>query len=178
MAITAPTPITIPSMVRNERSLFARRESSATWMVSPICIRGFMSAPSAACAAASAPTTASARDPGHAAAHALANAALGLSPVRLRLGDAEKHDLFTLFQTIQHLRVVEVAQAQPHDPGLEPALGLHERDLRATRAPCASASAGASTAAKAAATPAATPAPAETARRVTGALAAHGAPPR
>src|SRR4051812_14527490 len=38
-AITAPTPITTPSIVRNERSLFALKAPSATPIVSPRSIR-------------------------------------------------------------------------------------------------------------------------------------------
>src|SRR5512144_3187002 len=89
IAITAETPITMPSMVRNERSLLARSASSATAKVSKIG----MSASSAAGAAAAA---AGAADAARHAAHALADVGLGLAARRLRLRDPEQHDLLAL----------------------------------------------------------------------------------
>src|SRR5437667_9909086 len=40
IVMTAPTPMMIPSMVRNDRSLFARIACSATWKISPRSILG------------------------------------------------------------------------------------------------------------------------------------------
>src|SRR5258705_4370155 len=131
MAITAPTPITIPSMVRNERSLFERSDSSATLTVSSSCILGPATAtPSSAGAAAPTPGAGNAR---HSASHPLTDAALRLCPGRLRFRHAQEHDLFAELHPIDHLRVIEVAEPEAHDPRLEPPLGLHERDLRAAR---------------------------------------------
>ncbi len=67
IAITAETPMTIPSMVRKERSRLALRASSATVMVSAKC----MSAPSPARPGATAAATGGPRAPGQTAPHAL-----------------------------------------------------------------------------------------------------------
>src|SRR5947208_9645457 len=40
IVMTAPTPMMIPSIVRNDRSLFARIACSATWKISPRSILG------------------------------------------------------------------------------------------------------------------------------------------
>src|SRR5437667_4755160 len=40
IVMTAPTPVMIPSIVRNDRSLFARIACSATWKISPRSILG------------------------------------------------------------------------------------------------------------------------------------------
>src|SRR5262245_36181965 len=145
MAITAPTPITMPSMVRKDLSLFARRESSATLTVSPTwSIRGSATATSAASTAAAATAetaaraAASARAPasghaGHAASHPLADVLLRLGASRLRFRDAEEHHLLARLQTVHDLRVVEIAEAEAHDARLEAVIRLDERDLRAAR---------------------------------------------
>src|SRR5206468_11838457 len=51
-------------------------------------------------------------------------------PRGLRLGDAEERHLLALVHAPQHFGVVEVAQAQPHDAGLEAVRRLHEHHLR------------------------------------------------
>src|SRR5437867_8111344 len=130
MAITAATPITMPSMVRNERSLFARSASRATARVSTI---GMLAPPAAAGSTAS--PSASARHAGHSRSHALPEAALILFPLGLRLRHAEKRDLFALAQAVQHLGIVEVAEPEPHHSGLEPIRGLDEDNFRPPRPP-------------------------------------------
>src|SRR5262245_50227716 len=122
MAITADTPITMPSMVRNERSLLARSASKATRMVSA----NGMLAPSAAGACAPTATT---RHAGHASAHALANALHVLRALGLDLGHAHQCHFLPFLDAVEHLRVVEVADAETHQARLESAGGLDEHHL-------------------------------------------------
>src|SRR5438093_12545767 len=119
IAITAETPITMPSMVRNERSLFERSASSATANVSTIGI----SASSTLLAA-----SAGGADAGHVAGGLLASLGLLLDTDGLRLHDAQQHDLLSLLHTGLHLREVEVAEPELHAPGLDPRRVLHEHD--------------------------------------------------
>src|SRR5512143_4104495 len=131
MAMTAATPITMPSMVRNERSLLAPRASRATPMVSP----SSMSAPSSRRPGpARGPRAARRRHPRHAAADPLAEAVLVLRALRLHLGHAQQGDLVALLQAVEDLGVVEVAHAEAHHARLEPVRRLHEHDLGIARA--------------------------------------------
>src|SRR5262245_24470123 len=95
IAITAPTPITMPSIVRNERSLFACSASNATWIVSP---KSMLPPASPAATAAHA-------DARRAAAHALAQVVLLLRALGLQLGDRNERDLVALVQAAHDFRV-------------------------------------------------------------------------
>src|SRR5438105_4245768 len=132
IAITADTPITMPSMVRNERSLFARSASIATVKVS----KSGISAPSLPAAAATAsPAATSAADAAGHAADALPHVLLLLRARGLRLSDAQHHDLLALAHSCDHLRPIEVAEPEADEAGLDPLRRLHEDHLCAARAP-------------------------------------------
>src|SRR5438105_381545 len=123
IAITAATPMTMPSIVRTERSLFARSALSATVIVSPNSIPS----PSAS-AAARRTTTGSAtggtartaragtgvrREPRD--AHALAHAVVLLLSLRLQCeGGQERHPL-PFLEPGHDLRIVEVRGAEHND---------------------------------------------------------------
>src|SRR5436190_11045250 len=118
IAITAETPITMPSMVRNERSLFARSASSATVKVSKIS----MSAPS--------PLAAAARSPERAAAGGfLARLGLRVGARGLRLRHAQQHHLLTLLHARDHLGIVVVTEADLDASRLDADRVLHEHHL-------------------------------------------------
>src|SRR5882672_10854017 len=127
MAMTAATPITMPSIVRNDRSRFARSASSATVTVSP----SSMSASSrrAATSAAPAATLAAATtDSGHGAGDALADLVDVLGTLRLEQRHAQQRYLIDFLETTENFRVVEVAQTHAHDSELHSPVRPGERD--------------------------------------------------
>src|SRR5512135_2828386 len=127
IVITAATPITMPSMVRNERSLFARSASSATAMVSPSSMRSPSPGPAATTTTGGTPRASA--HAGRHAAHALTQVAEVLVPLGLELRDAQERDLVPLLHAVEHLRVVVIGHAQPHDARLESLRRVHEDDL-------------------------------------------------
>src|SRR5439155_23090352 len=125
IAITADTPITMPSMVRSERSLLARRASIATENVSTI-------GTSDTSALLAAPAALGPQTTRHAAGRLFARLGLLLDARRLRLNESQHHHLLSFLHARCHLREVEVAEPELHAPGLDPGRTLHEHDLRAT----------------------------------------------
>jgi len=60
---------------------------------------------------------------------------LGIGTGGLGLRDTEENDLLSFLDPVQNLRVIKIAEPQPHNPRLQAARGFHERDLRAIGAP-------------------------------------------
>src|SRR5262249_15519364 len=137
-AMTAPTPITMPSIVSAERSLFARNAPSATLMISPMSIRS-TSATAAAAAAATTAATRTAAARARAArlpaqrAGVLPRAVLLRLTLRLERERAEHDHSLADFEPAHDLGVVEIALGELHDAGMEDRLaavrGEHEAGL-------------------------------------------------
>src|SRR5687768_10232173 len=112
IAITAATPMTMPSIVRNDRILLARSAPSATRRISPISTLP----PSAAWGAATA-AAASSRPAllplhaGHAAARHPAEALELLLPALLQCRRGQDRHLLTLGEPRSDFRVVVVGDA-------------------------------------------------------------------
>src|SRR5258705_7147536 len=107
IAMTAPTPITIPSMVKKERSLFARSASSATETVPPISmLRPSAGTPAAtptaaaAAGASAAPAATRPRDAGYAAPEPLADPVLGIGTGGLGLRDTQENHLLSFLDPV------------------------------------------------------------------------------
>src|SRR5262245_41132726 len=132
-AITAPTPITMPSIVSSDRSLFALSAPRATAMISPMSISSTpatAATTTAAAAAAAATRTAAPRSAAGATAWSarpltakgagvLAEAILLLLTLRLQSQRAEHHDVLALLEAFDDFRVIEVALTEAHDAGME-----------------------------------------------------------
>src|SRR5919206_4877665 len=108
MAMTAATPMTMPSMVSAERSLFARKAPRATLMISPRSIealrpsaRPAAAARAASGAAAAAPAALHARDAADVAPEAL----VLLLALRLNGERGEEGDTLALAEPAHHFRV-------------------------------------------------------------------------
>src|SRR6266513_1180135 len=124
-AITAPTPMTTPSIVRNERSLLARNAPSATPMVSPSSMSASLryllgSGAGRSPAATTAPPSATARTASTSASgRGLlllqstsgpgSHTRLELFTLRLQHGRPQQRDLLALLQTAKNFGVIEVA---------------------------------------------------------------------
>src|SRR5687767_2586924 len=113
IAITAATPMTMPSIVRNDRILLARSAPSATRRISPISTLS----PSAARGAATAAAPASSRPAllplhaGHAAARHSAEALELLLPALLQCRRGQDRHLLPFGEPRSHFRVVIVGDA-------------------------------------------------------------------
>src|SRR5438034_1080582 len=107
--------MTMPSIVRSERSLFARRAPSATEMISPssitrsFCLTRATTAP-ATRTAATGPAAALVHSGN--ATHALPEPIVLLLTLRLKRERGEKRDLFALAQSVDDFSVVEIAGAE------------------------------------------------------------------
>src|SRR5688500_7905549 len=119
-AMTAPTPMTTPSIVRNDRSLFALRAPSATPMVSPSSMVWFSLLPASAPAPTSATGTGTA---GGATRWRLLkptrtltgpDASLLRVTLRLENSDSDQRNLFAQLEPVQHLGVLEITDAGPN----------------------------------------------------------------
>src|SRR5687768_7927874 len=113
IAITAATPMTIPSIVRNDRILLARSAPSATRRISPISTLPSSAAwgASAATAAARTTTTLLALHAGNAAARHATEPVELLLPTLLECRRGDDRHLLTLGQPGPHLGIVVVGDA-------------------------------------------------------------------
>src|SRR2546429_350203 len=117
IVITAPTPMMMPSIVRNERSLFARIACSATWKISPSSTATASSSSGVAAAWWSAAAACPA-SPARNVAHALLHVAL-----RVQQRRAGQHEHGIVFgQAAHYLDVVEIGET-----------GANLRDRKSTR---------------------------------------------
>src|SRR5207249_483727 len=113
IAITAPTPMTMPSMVSAERSLFAPRASRATRRVSP----NIMSAASSGTGPRSPGCAGSTPDARNGAADALPDARQVLLPLLLELAHAQQRHLLALLEPRDDFGVVVVADSHADQAG-------------------------------------------------------------
>src|SRR5688500_749305 len=113
IAITAATPMTMPSIVRNDRILLARSAPSATRRISPISTLPPSAARGAATAAATAASgpTLLPLHAGHAAAGHPAEPLQLLLPALLQRRRGQDRHLLTLGEPRSHFRVVVVGDA-------------------------------------------------------------------
>src|SRR3954471_21610606 len=131
-AITAPTPMTTPSIVRNDRSLLARSAPSATPIVSPSSIATSSSAWTPPTAASAAPARCTAGGWSglllQSATGAGSHPRLQLVTLRLQNGRAEQRHLLSLLYTAQDLGVVEIADPDADRARRVFVAGLDEHD--------------------------------------------------
>src|SRR5687768_7460924 len=112
IAITAATPMTMPSIVRNDRILLARSAPSATRRISPIStLRSSAAWCASAAATTGTTTTLLTLHAGDAAAGHAPEALELLLTALLQRCRGDDRDLFPLGQARSHLRIIVVRDA-------------------------------------------------------------------
>src|SRR5688572_18064056 len=132
IAMTAPTPMTMPSIVRKERSLFARSAPNATARISPSSMLRPAAARTSAAARSRRHSSAGLAHARQAAAAHVPEAVVCLIALDLHGGGAEQRYLLAILQSRDDLGIVVVAHAK-HDEAWREGLSFldeHEAGAR------------------------------------------------